>query len=49
MARYNYSAIHLLMSYTVFTMLAHLQFKLQVASQADYVINYTHSFVSSPK
>jgi hypothetical protein len=48
-AQYNSSGIHLFMSYTVFTMLAHLQFKLQVASQADYVMNYTHSFVNSPK
>jgi len=34
------------MSYTVFTMIAHTQFKLQVASQAHYVVNYTHSFVN---
>jgi hypothetical protein len=43
-AQYNYSVIRLLMSYIVFTMIPHMQFKLQVASQADYVVNYTFFF-----
>jgi hypothetical protein len=49
MTQYSYNVIHLLMSYIVFMMLAHLQFKLQVASHADYVVNYTHSIANSQK